>query len=114
VSEVEEHGVWDIRGIYRSVTKSKLTRFELARVIGARALQLALGAPPLVDVNSLPVRDPVYIAVVELLNSQLPMSIQRPVEGGGYELIPINKLITPETRRYLSSILESWDISSRV
>jgi DNA-directed RNA polymerase subunit K len=114
VSEIRESSVWNIREVYKSTIKSKITRFELARVIGARALQLALGAPPLVDVNSLPVKDPVYIAIVELLNGQLPMSVQRPVEGGGYELIPVSKLITPETRRYLSSLLESWDISSRV
>ncbi|MCC6010962.1 MAG: DNA-directed RNA polymerase subunit K [Desulfurococcaceae archaeon] len=114
MNEVKESSVWSVRDVYKSVIKSKLTRFELARVIGARALQLALGAPPLINVDNLPVKDPVYIAIVELLNSQLPMSIQRPVEGGGYELIPVSKLITPETRRYLSSLLESWNISSRV
>jgi DNA-directed RNA polymerase subunit K len=105
---------WDIRAIYRHVIKTKLTRFELARIIGVRALQLAMGAPPLVDVSNMPVKDPVYIAIVELLNSRLPMSILRPAEGGGYELISVDKLITPEVRRYLNSILESWDISRRV
>ena len=29
----------------------KLTRFERARIIGARALQLAMGAPPLIPTN---------------------------------------------------------------
>lgn len=114
MGELAEHEIWDVKAVYRDVIRSKITRFELARVIGARALQLASGAPPLVDVNSLPVKDPVYIAIVELLNSQLPMTIQRPKEGGGYELIPVSKLITPEIKRYLISVLESWDISRRV
>ncbi|MCC6034251.1 MAG: DNA-directed RNA polymerase subunit K [Desulfurococcaceae archaeon] len=105
---------WDIRAVYRSAIKTKLTRFELARVIGVRALQLAMGAPPLIDVNNISVKDPIYIAIVELLNSRLPMSILRPVEGGRYELISVDKLITPEIRRYLNSVLESWDISRRV
>ncbi len=114
MSEIIEHEIWDVRAVYRDVIRSKITRFELARIIGARALQLASGAPPLIDVSNLPVKDPVYIAIVELLNSQLPMTIQRPREGGGYELISVSKLITPEIKRYLISILESWDISRRV
>jgi DNA-directed RNA polymerase subunit K len=114
VAGSQEQEVWDVRSVYRGVIGSRLTRFELARIIGARALQLANGAPPLVDVSNLPIKDPVYIAIVELLNSQLPMTIQRSKEGGGYELIPVSKLITPEIRRYLTSILESWDISRRV
>ncbi|MGC8982481.1 MAG: DNA-directed RNA polymerase subunit K [Desulfurococcaceae archaeon] len=98
---------------YREVISQRITRFELARVIGARALQLAMGAPPLVNVDELPFKDPVYIAIVELLNATLPMSILR-WRSGGYDVVPVSKLITPETRRYLSSILESWDISRRV
>lgn len=99
--------------VYRDVIGQRLTRFELARIIGVRALQLAMGAPPLVNVDELPVKDPVYIAIVELLNASLPMSILRRREGG-YEVVPVSKLITSEVRKYLESILESWDISHRV
>jgi DNA-directed RNA polymerase subunit K len=73
-----------------------------------------MGAPPLIDLTELKVYDPVYIAIVELINGLLPMSIVRPSESGEYELVPVNRLVTPEVRRYLESILESWDISRRV
>ncbi|MEM0000856.1 MAG: DNA-directed RNA polymerase subunit K [Desulfurococcaceae archaeon] len=100
--------------IYRRAVSQRLSRFELARVIGARALQLSMGAPPLIDVSNIEVRDPVYIATLELINGLLPMSILRPRETGEYELVPVSKLVTPEVKRYLSSILESWNISRRV
>lgn len=99
---------------YRSVISQRLTKFEIARVIGARALQLAMGAPPLIDVSNIEIKDPVYIAILELLKRLLPMSIIRPGKDDTRELVSVNKLITPEIERYLSSILKSWDISRRV
>ncbi|MEM0099771.1 MAG: DNA-directed RNA polymerase subunit K [Desulfurococcaceae archaeon] len=100
--------------IYRKVISQKLTRFEIARIIGVRALQLSMGAPPLIDLSNIEIRDPVYIATIEIINGILPMSILRPGEKGGYELVPVNRLLTPEVREYLNSILESWDLSRRV
>lgn len=53
----------------------KLTRFEKARIIGARALQLAMGAKPLVDVpESL---DPIDIATLELKKSVIPLDTRK-------------------------------------
>jgi DNA-directed RNA polymerase subunit K len=104
----------DVRKIYSEVFASRLTRFELARIIGARALQLSLGAPTLIDAASLPIKDPVAVAIYELLKTSLPMSIRRRIEDGKYELIPVGKLITTDIRKYLSTILETWNISSRV
>lgn len=53
----------------------KLTRFERARIIGARALQLSMGAKPLVDVpESL---DPIDIATLELNKSVIPLDIRK-------------------------------------
>ena len=49
--------------IFMDVEK-KLTRFERARILGARAIQISMGAKPLVDVtDSL---DPIDIAYEEL------------------------------------------------
>jgi DNA-directed RNA polymerase subunit K len=93
---------------YRRVFSQRLTRFEIARVIGIRALQLAMGSPPLIEMTSVKVYDPVYIAILELINGVLPMSILRPSGVGGHELVPVNRLITPEIRKYLESILASW------
>jgi len=99
--------------VYRKVFSQKLTRFEIARVVGVRALQLSMGSPSLIDLSEVKVYDPVYIAILELINGLLPMSILRPKETGGVELVPVSKLITPEVRKYLESILESWDQSRR-
>ncbi|MEZ0393563.1 MAG: DNA-directed RNA polymerase subunit K [Desulfurococcaceae archaeon] len=97
----------------REVFGKRITRFELARVVGARALQLALGAPPLVDVNNIGILDPVAIAIAELLEGALPMSVRRRTSDGRYELVPVRELLTDGVKRYLRSLLESWRASSR-
>jgi DNA-directed RNA polymerase subunit K len=55
----------------------KLTRFEKARLIGARALQISMGAKPLVKVS--PTLDPIDIAVMEFDKKVLPLDV-RPAE----------------------------------
>jgi len=77
----------------------KLTRYERTRVISARALQLALGAPPLIDVDSLP-KDTVLIAKVELEKGVLPITIKRVKPNGEYQLIPIKALLELERKYY--------------
>ena len=58
----------------KKVTPIKLTRFEKARLIGARALQLSMGAKPLVDVpGSL---DPIDIATLELKENLIPLKVR--------------------------------------
>jgi DNA-directed RNA polymerase subunit K len=52
------------------------TRFERARIIGARALQLSMGAPPLIDVAE-DVRDPVRVAMAEFKADAIPLTVQR-------------------------------------
>ncbi len=54
----------------------KYTRFEIARIIGARALQLAMGAPLLI--KNIKETDPVKIAEKELEKNVLPITIKRP------------------------------------
>ncbi|WP_011839587.1 DNA-directed RNA polymerase subunit K [Staphylothermus marinus] len=91
--------------------KNRLTRFEIARVIGARALQLSLGAPPLINPDEAPVKDPVAIAILELLKGLLPMTIKRMMPNGEYELVPVSKALSPDNRRYLETTLKSWTLS---
>jgi DNA-directed RNA polymerase subunit K len=52
------------------------TRFEVARLVGARALQIKMGAPILLDVPK-GVRRPLDIAKLELKNDVLPMTVKR-------------------------------------
>jgi DNA-directed RNA polymerase subunit K len=51
-----------------------LTRFEWARIIGARALQIARGAPILIETNLV---DPVKIAEAEFEKDVLPLDVKR-------------------------------------
>lgn len=68
-----------------------LTRFERARIIGARSLQLSLGAPILVD-SSNKFNDTISIAVAELDSKVLPISIRRILPNGLYQDIPLDWL----------------------
>jgi DNA-directed RNA polymerase subunit K len=50
------------------------TRFEKARMVGARALQIARGAIPLVKTDF---KDPIKIAELEFDQGVIPMSTKR-------------------------------------
>ena len=77
----------------------KLTRYEKARIVSARALQLSLGAPPLIDVSNLP-KDPIEIAKEELRKGVLPLTLVRRKPNGETELIPANKLVELEKKLF--------------
>lgn len=51
----------------------ELTKYEFARVIGARALQLSLGAPPVIKFED--VSDPILVANKEFEEEVIPLSI---------------------------------------
>ena len=51
-----------------------LTRFEKARILGARTLQLSLGAPPLVQSDEV---DPLRIAQSEMEKNVIPLTVKR-------------------------------------
>jgi len=69
----------------------KLTRFEKARVVGARALQISMGAPILVEVSE-GFSSPIEIALGELEAGILPMTIRRILPDGTYQDIPLRWL----------------------
>lgn len=73
----------------------RLTRYEKARIVAARALQLSLGAIPLIDVSNM-TKDPVVIAIEELKRGLLPMTVIRKTPASEVELIPVSKLIEVE------------------
>jgi DNA-directed RNA polymerase subunit K len=56
--------------------KDRLTRFEVARIIGARALQVSLGAPVLIEAKQQKF-DPIKIAEEEFKACKIPMTIRR-------------------------------------
>ena len=52
----------------------KLTRYERARIIGARALQISLGAPVLLDIDR---GEPIDLAMEELKQGVIPITVKR-------------------------------------
>jgi DNA-directed RNA polymerase subunit K len=52
------------------------TKFEKARIIGARALQLAYGAPPLIKVPE-NVHDPLTLADIEYNEGVIPIAVMK-------------------------------------
>ena len=52
------------------------TRFEKARIVGARALQLSMGAPPLIEMPP-EVRNPVQVSMREYEADAIPLTVQR-------------------------------------
>ncbi len=57
------------------MSSEKLTRFEKARIVGARALQLSMGARPMIEVNE--ALDPIDIATLELKKGLIPLDIRK-------------------------------------
>ena len=66
-----------------------LTRFEKARIMGARALQLSLGAPPFIEIPKT-VTTSLDIALEELEQRVIPIIIRRKLPNGDYQNIPID------------------------
>ena len=71
-----------------SMGPPNLTRFEKARIMGARALQLSLGAPTFIaiPVNA---RTSLDIAMEELEQRVIPISIRRVLPNGDFQNIPL-------------------------
>jgi len=54
----------------------ELTKYEVARLIGARALQLSMGAPPLIKIDDEKISF-IRIAEEELDKGVIPLSVVR-------------------------------------
>ncbi len=70
----------------------KLTRFEVARIVGARSLQVSLGAPILVKIEQEKF-DPVKIAEEEFKECKIPMTIKRTLPNGEVVVVDIKPAI---------------------
>ena len=65
-----------------------LTRFEKARIMGARALQLSLGAPTFIEIPESATTS-LDIAMEELEQRLIPISIRRSLPNGDFQNIPL-------------------------
>ena len=65
------------------MNKMKFTKYETARIIGARALQIAMGAPLLLKLKEEDFEklkyNPVTIAKLEFDKGVIPITIRRPL-----------------------------------
>lgn len=61
----------------------KFTKFEVARIIGARSLQIAMGAPLLMDLKENDFKklkySPIELAKLEFREGILPITVKRPL-----------------------------------
>ena len=67
-----------------------LTRFEKARIMGARALQLSLGAPVFIEIPKNATTS-LQIAMEELKKRVIPIVIKRTLPNQDYQNIPLDK-----------------------
>ena len=65
------------------MSSMKFTKYEKARIIGARTLQLAMGAPLLLKLTDADLKkiryNPIEIAKMEFAQGILPITIKRPL-----------------------------------
>ena len=66
-----------------AMEKMNYTKFEKARIIGSRALQIAMGAPILVKMSEEDLKaikyNPIDIAKKEFLEDVIPITVKRPL-----------------------------------
>jgi len=91
VEKIEEHEAVEIPCEKGKITigPPTLTRFEKARIMGARALQLSLGAPPFIPIPK-NARISLDISMEELEQRVIPITIRRVLPNGDYQNIPID------------------------
>ncbi len=91
IEKIEEHDAVEIPCEQDQITigPPTLTKFEQARIMGARALQLSLGAPPFIPIPK-KARISLDISMEELNERVIPITIRRVLPNGDYQNIPID------------------------
>ena len=69
--------------------QEKYTKYEKARIMGARALQIAMGAPYLIKLTKNDLKrirfNPIEIAKMEFKEGVIPITVKRPVQTSSLE-----------------------------
>ena len=78
----------------KRITTPYMTKYERARLLGTRALQIAMCAPLMVEPDG--ETDPLQIAMKELKEKKIPMIIRRYLPDGSYEDWSVDELILTE------------------
>ncbi len=77
----------------------RLTKYEVARIIGARALQISLGAPVLIKPPK-EVTDPIDLAILEFKKGVVPLVVVRK--------LPNNKKVVVNMREAIKNYLKLY------
>ncbi|KAF6008017.1 subunit common to RNA polymerases I, II, and III [Brettanomyces bruxellensis] len=75
----------------KRITTPYMTKYEKARILGTRALQIAMNAPVLVDIEG--ETDPLQIARKELAQKKIPLIVRRYLPDNSYEDWSVEELI---------------------
>ncbi|KAL7417758.1 RNA polymerase Rpb6, partial [Mrakia frigida] len=73
------------------VTSLYMTKYERARILGTRALQISMNAPVLVPITT--ESDPLEIAIKELAAKKIPLVVRRYLPDGSFEDWKVEELI---------------------
>lgn len=65
------------------ITSPYMTKYERARILGTRALQISMNAPVLVELHG--ETDALEIAALELAQKKIPLRIRRYLPDGSFE-----------------------------
>ncbi|CAK9318297.1 unnamed protein product [Citrullus colocynthis] len=72
-----------------------MTKYERARILGTRALQISMNAPVMVELEG--ETDPLEIAMKELRERKIPFTIRRYLPDGSYEDWGVDELIVEDS-----------------
>ncbi|TKC42612.1 hypothetical protein EI555_009001, partial [Monodon monoceros] len=75
----------------KRITTPYMTKYERARVLGTRALQIAMCAPVMVELEG--ETDPLLIAMKELKARKIPIIVRRYLPDGSYEDWGVDELV---------------------
>ena len=84
------------------ITSRFMTKYERARILGSRALQISKNAPLMVDPGE--ESDPYKLAEMELDKRKVPFIVRRYLPDGSYEDWKVSELLTewhPDLAPYL-------------
>lgn len=76
-------------------TSKYMTKYERARILGTRALQISMNAPVMVELEG--ETDPLEIAMKELREKKIPFTIRRYLPDSSYEDWGVDELIVEDS-----------------
>ncbi|RVD92107.1 DNA-directed RNA polymerases IV and V subunit 6A-like isoformX1 [Tubulinosema ratisbonensis] len=83
-----------IRTPENRITSKYMTKYEKAYILGVRATQLSMNAPPLIEIGDLD--DAYEIAMKELKEAKIPFILKRKLPDNSYECWNIKDMVIPE------------------